>query len=261
MRGWNSYIAPGICDEFEMDVFFMPKSYPGVKEYPAGLLAIDIFSKYMSIIPIVDNKAITLKPAIEETFKKIGCKPRIIYTDNEGGLESKEEFGTWWDDHDILHLITTEHANTAERAVRTLKMMMDKRIEHDKKQGNAHPWYGVILNNILDVYNNKDIHRSIQMTPKEGRMKKNESIVRANLELRAKHNRKYPVLKKGDKVQVFRKKTKATEKERFSHWAPRKWTVVDIKEEKGQEMYFLEHEGERAPKPCLRFELLKVKQD
>ena len=43
MRGWNSYIAPGICDEFEMDVFFMPKEYPGVDVFPAGLLAIDIF--------------------------------------------------------------------------------------------------------------------------------------------------------------------------------------------------------------------------
>ena len=32
MRGWNSYIAPKACDEFEMDVFFMPKSYPGAKE-------------------------------------------------------------------------------------------------------------------------------------------------------------------------------------------------------------------------------------
>ena len=32
MRGWSSYIAPKACDEFEMDVFFMPKSYPGSKE-------------------------------------------------------------------------------------------------------------------------------------------------------------------------------------------------------------------------------------
>ena len=47
MRGWNSYISPKVCDEFEMDVFFMPKEYPGAEEKPAGLLAIDIFSKYM----------------------------------------------------------------------------------------------------------------------------------------------------------------------------------------------------------------------
>ena len=33
MRGWNSYIAPRICDEFEMDVFEMPKEYPGYKDF------------------------------------------------------------------------------------------------------------------------------------------------------------------------------------------------------------------------------------
>ena len=96
MRGWNSYVAPGICDEFEMDVFFMPKDYPGAKEKPAGLLVIDIFSKYMSIIPIVDSKAINLKPAIEGTFKKIGCKPHNIYTDNEGGFQNKADFGNFF---------------------------------------------------------------------------------------------------------------------------------------------------------------------
>ena len=71
MRGWNSYIAPGICDEFEMDVFEMPKNYPGAKEHPMGLLAIDIFSKYMSIIPLKNKKGASLKPAIKETFKKL----------------------------------------------------------------------------------------------------------------------------------------------------------------------------------------------
>ena len=75
MRGWNSYIAPGICDEFEMDVFEMPKDYPGVEVFPMGLLAIDIFSKYMSIIPLEDKTGASLKPAIEETFKKLVVSP------------------------------------------------------------------------------------------------------------------------------------------------------------------------------------------
>jgi hypothetical protein len=231
MRGWNSYIAPGICDEFEMDVFEMPKSYPGYKEFPMGLLAIDIFSKYMSIIPLKNKKGVSLKPAIEETFKKIGCKPRIIYTDNEGGLNNKKEFGTWFEDNDILHIVTTEHANTAERAIRTLKFMMEKRMELQKKQGTRTHW-SVIVPNILDVYNNKSEHSSIKMTPAEGREKKNEAIVKANLEIRARYGRKYPALRKGDKVKVFKKKDKAKQKERFSNWAPRIWTIEDIKEEK-----------------------------
>ena len=154
------------------------------------------------------------------SFKKIGCKPRIIYTDNEGGLQNKAEFGTWFEDNDILHIVTTEHANTAERAIRTLKLMMEKRMDLQKKQGTRTHW-SVIIPNILDVYNNKDIHSSIKMTPAEGRMKKNDATVKANLQLRAKHNRKYPALKKGDIVQVFKKKSKQEEKGRFSHWAPK----------------------------------------
>ena len=96
------------------------------------------------------------------------------------------------------------------------------------------------------------------MTPAEGREKKNEAIVKANLQIRARHGRKYPELRKGDKVKVFKKKDKAKQKERFSNWAPRIWTIEDIKVEKGQEMYFLEDNGEKAPKPYLRFELLKI---
>ena len=170
MRGWNSYIAPKACDEFEMDVFFMPKSYPGAKEKPAGLLAIDIFSKYMSIIPIVDNSAKNLEPAVKTTFEKIGCKPRIVYTDNEGGFQNKKDFGNFFEENDILHIVTTEHAKTAERAIRTLKNMMEKRMELQKKTNTNYPWFDVVLNNILDVYNNKDVHSSIKMTPAEGRM-------------------------------------------------------------------------------------------
>ena len=86
------------------------------------MLAIDIFSKYMSIIPIVDNSATNLKLAIEQVFKKIGCKPKIIYTDDEGGFKNKQDFGSFFEDNDILHMVTTEHANTAERAIRTLKI-------------------------------------------------------------------------------------------------------------------------------------------
>ena len=131
-------------------------------------------------------------------------------------------------------------------------------MELQKKTNTNYPWFDVVLNNILDVYNNKDVHRSIQMTPAEARKPKNEAIVKANLQMRATHNRKYPELKVGDKVKVFRKKTKAQEQERFSNWAPRAWTIKDIKEEKGQDLYFLEDDVEKAPKTYLRFELLKI---
>ena len=50
-------------------------------------------------------------------------------------------------------------------------------------------------------------------------------------------------------MKVFRKREKKEQKERFSNWAPRIWTITDIKQDKGQEMYFLEDNGQKAPKP------------
>ena len=110
-------------------------------------------------------------------------------------FKTKQTLAPFFEDNDILHIITTEHANTAERAIRTVNSMMDKRMELQKKQGSEIHW-PVIVPNILDVYNNKDIHSSIKMTPAEGRMKKNEAIVKANLQIRARYGRKYPELKK-----------------------------------------------------------------
>ena len=89
-------------------------------------------------------------------------------------------------------------------------------MELQKKTNTNYPWFDVVLNNILDVYNNKDVHRSIQMTPAEARKPKSEAIVKANLQMRATHNRKYPELKVGDKVKVFRKKTKAQETQKVT---------------------------------------------
>ena len=126
----------------------------------------------MHLVPLVDNKAITIKPAIEEVFKKIGCKLRIVYTDDAGEFKNKVDFGSFFKDHDILHMVTTEHARSAERAIRTLKMMMEKRLELQKQEGKSkHNWFNM-LPSILDVYNNQAVHRSIQMSPVEGRMKR-----------------------------------------------------------------------------------------
>ena len=82
-------------------------------------------------------------------------------------------------------MVTTEHANTAERAIRTFENMLDKRMEVlKKKRGEGiDQWDGSVLRNILDVYNNKDVHSSIKMTPAEGRMIKNDAIVKANLQV------------------------------------------------------------------------------
>ena len=103
------------------------------------------------------------------------------------------------------------------------------------------------------TYNNKNIHTSTKMTPKEAKLKRNEYAVKLNLELRALKNRKYPELNVGDEVKVMRKKA-ITEKERSSRWLSETFTVARIEEKLGQKYYHLE--GRKRPN--LRYELLKV---
>ncbi len=65
----SSDVAPGICDKFEVDIFRIDKSFPGLKEHPMGWIVIDVCSTYMPVIPMVDNKAARIVPAPEEAFK------------------------------------------------------------------------------------------------------------------------------------------------------------------------------------------------
>lgn len=103
------------------------------------------------------------------------------------------------------------------------------------------------------TYNDKTKHSSTKMTPKEGRLKRNEYAVKLNLELRALKNRTYPEINVGDEVKVMRKKA-ITEKERSSRWLNETFKVARIEEKLGQTYYHLE--GRKRPN--LRFELLKV---
>ena len=58
------------------------------------------------------------------------------------------------------------------------------------------------------------------------------------LEINATRKRKYPDLKVGDKVKLYKKKDKLG-KERISVWLPKVFEVEDIKHEKDQEFYYL----------------------
>ena len=69
----------------------------------------------------------------------------------------------------------------------------------------------------------------------------------------ANKTRRYPELKIGDEVKIYRKKP-ITEKERTSVWQPQIYTVENITTKFGQE-YYRTSQGSRE---YLRFELLKV---
>ena len=84
----NSYIAPGPYHEFQADLFFVTEGQFADQEYEVGLSMIDVFSKFAVVLPVSEKKAEPLMEAIFQVFEMMGRKPKILYTDNEGALNT-----------------------------------------------------------------------------------------------------------------------------------------------------------------------------
>ena len=103
------------------------------------------------------------------------------------------------------------------------------------------------------TYNNKLVHSITKFTPAEAMKPSNHLDVKLNLELKAKHSRKYPNIAIGDSVKVFKKKDKL-DKERVPLWSKEVFKVIGIEESMGQPFYKLEG----RPKLLQRSEILLV---
>ena len=86
-----------------------------------------------------------------------------------------------------------------ERFIRTIKMMIRKRIEHDMKQGKTDiQWHNYIFQTIL-TYNEKNEHSTIGMTPAEAINEDNQLEANMNMVFKARRDRTYPPLTVGSK--------------------------------------------------------------
>ena len=183
----------------------------------------------------------------------MGKKPELVYSDEEGSLNSgvlKEYF----DKEKIETHQTRTHPAFAERMIRTLKDMLFKRVEADEKKGKDNIQRTDYIFEIMLTYNNKMVHSATGLTPKEAKKPENELKVKANIAMNATKTRKYPDLEVSNKVKVFKKKDKL-DKERVSNWQDKTHTVSKITTTLGQKYYHLEG---RQARPYLRHELLKV---
>ena len=97
------------------------------------------------------------------------------------------------------------------------------------------------------------VNNSTGMTPYEARKERNRIDVKQNLELRAKHTRKYPDINVGDKVKIYTTK-KRLAKERKSVWSSDSHDVEGIESSHGQSFY----KTSASPKSFMRHEILKV---
>ena len=180
-----------------------------------------------------------------EVMQKMKGKPEMVYSDDEGSFTSsivKE----WLDKEKIKHGIARTHAPVAERNIRTIKAMIDKRIE---KAAAGTEWTD-LLYQVLLTYNNKMEHSATGLTPEEARKDRNHMKVEVN----RVSKRKYPDVSVGDRVKVYTKKDRL-DKGRISVWSKDSFEVAGIEASHGQKYYKVAGRD----RPLLRHEILLLR--
>ena len=136
-----------------------------------GIACVDIFTRYAVAVPIDNKQPEEITKGVFKAVNKIGKKPKIIYTDEEGSFNSNycQEY---LKKVAISHLTTRTHPWYCERYIRTLKDLLDKRLQDIDK-----PWIELI-EPISNVYNNKMKSSVTNFTPTEARNPDESSILK-----------------------------------------------------------------------------------
>ena len=233
LKGYNSFVANETKEEYQVDLFFLKRSDFPTEDYIGGVLAIDIFSRFVTIIPIKSETIPEILEAIKTTINKMG-KPKSIYSDNEGAWSLGTEIDKYFKDENIKHIITLSHPAFSERAIRTIKNEIYKRV---KPPSNTK--WTELLYQILLKYNYKSIHSGTGFTPAEAQKPHQQFHVKFNMEKQRSNTRKYPDVEVGDYVRVHKSKDKL-DKEHISTWSDKKYKVDKITETFGQQYYYLD---------------------
>ena len=128
------------------------------------LCVIDIFSKYVWVVPLKDKKDLTIAKAFQEILDDSNRKPNKIWIYKGSGF-CNNSFKRWLNDKDIeIYSIHNEGKSVvAERFMRTLKIKIYKYMTAISKSV-----YIDQLDNIVNEYNNT-YHRTIKMKPTDVR--------------------------------------------------------------------------------------------
>jgi hypothetical protein len=233
LRGYNSFVAQRPKQEYQMDLFFISKKDFPNEEYIGGLLIVDIFTKFINIVPIKTKKIPEILEAIKTIINKMG-KPESMYTDNEGAWSAGTEIDKYFKANKINHLITLSHAAFAERSIRTIKDEIYKRA----KPPSDTNWSSLLFQ-ILLKYNHKQVHTTTGYTPADAEKATNHLNVKLNIEMKTNKTRVYPDIEIGDYVRIHKSKDKL-DKEHISTWSDKRYKVNEITEKFNQKLYFLE---------------------
>jgi hypothetical protein len=220
-----------------------------------------VFSRHLWTLPLKNKKAETVKNAFELLFSQTERRPGRILSDKGGEINNKK-FISFLKENGVEYFHTNNpdtKCAIAERAIRTLRLMMQKIFTHREN----YRYIDGVLYDVTTAYNNK-YHRTIKMTPIEAsdpnRILEVYEILYGKNRLAKKTP---PKLKVGDHVRISREKQRF-EKGHTWNWSQEVFTVSKViphqrpvyiisELDSGEEIegHFYEWELNRVKKPDL----------
>ena len=166
------------------DMQSLSKKNKGIKYL---LCAIDLYSKFAFVVPLKDEKGISIVNAFNKMIKQSNRKPNKIWV-NQGCEFYNRIFKKRLSGNDIIMYSTFNEGKSvvAERFIRTLKNKL-----HMTATGKN--VYYDVLDDVVNEYNNTK-HNTIKMKPKDVRDNKRVYI--------DEHNKKDSRFKVGDRVSI-----------------------------------------------------------
>ena len=141
------------------DMQSVSKKNKGIKYF---LCAIDLFSKYVFVVPLKDKKGISIINAFNKIIKQSNRKPNKIWVD-QGGEFYNHVFKRWLSNNDIIMYSTFNEGKSVvvERFISTLKNKLYKHMTAINKNV-----YYDVLDDTVNEYNNTK-HNTIKVKPKD----------------------------------------------------------------------------------------------
>ena len=90
-RGYNSFILPHNNHTYQIYLIFVGYyDFEGEQKFRGGLVCIDVLSKYAVVVRIKTKNGEDVLEATKEPLRKMGKKPKMIYTDDERAIAGED---------------------------------------------------------------------------------------------------------------------------------------------------------------------------
>ncbi|MFN9110961.1 MAG: transposase family protein, partial [Bacteroidota bacterium] len=188
---YESYIAEGPLQQFQVDLIYMPKSWFN-NGFKYIFTAVDVFSKKADMVPLKVRDQNTSTEAFKKILKNLGV-PKTIYSDAGSEFKNKP-FLDLLEKNGITPIFALDHAPFVEALNKNIKNKLYKYMADH----NTDNW-SKILPIVVNADNNTP-HSSTGIAPNDVNA---SNVMQAKLNMAKRAKRKmYEPINEGDQVRV-----------------------------------------------------------